>query len=72
MNLAQKMKEHTDFKEKYADNADVQNRDIAFSKIFDEVMGKQRKNELDLYRLISKDESFRVAMLDTIKRMLRA
>ena len=72
VNLAQKMKEHTDFKEKYADNADVQNRDIAFSKIFDEVMGKQRKNELDLYRLISKDESFRVAMLDTIKRMLRA
>lgn len=72
VNLAQKMKEHTDFKEKYADNADVQNRDIAFSKIFDEVMGKQRKNELDLYRLISKDESFRVAMLDTIKRMLMA
>ena len=72
VNLAQKMKEHSDFKEKYADNADVQNRDIAFSKIFDEVMGKQRKNELDLYRLISKDESFRVAMLDTIKRMLMA
>lgn len=71
VNLAQKMKEHTDFKEKYADNADTQNRDIAFSKIFDEVMGKQRKNELDLYRLISQDEVFKHAMQDTIKRMLR-
>lgn len=70
--LAQKMKEHTDFKEKYEDNTDVQNRDIAFSKIFEEVMDKQRKNELDLYRLVSKDESFRVAMLDTLKRMLKA
>ncbi|OYU56720.1 MAG: DEAD/DEAH box helicase [Chitinophagaceae bacterium BSSC1] len=72
VNLAQKMKEHSDFKEKYADNADLQNREIAFGKIFDEVMGKQRKNELDLYRLVSKDEGFKIAMLDTIKRMLRA
>ncbi len=72
VNLAQKMKEHSDFKEKYADNLDIQNRDIAFNKIFDDVMGKQRKNELDLYRLISKDEVFKQAMQDTIKRMLRA
>ena len=71
VNLAQKMKEHSDFKEKYADNSYVQNREIAFSKIFDEVMGKQRKNELDLYRLISQDEGFKTAMQDTIKRMLR-
>jgi type I restriction enzyme, R subunit len=71
VNLAQKMKEHTDFKEKYADNADNQNREIAFSKIFDDVMGKQRKNELDLYRLIAQDEGFKIAMQDTIKRMLR-
>ncbi|HBD94558.1 MAG: DEAD/DEAH box helicase [Spirochaetes bacterium GWF1_31_7] len=72
VNLAQKMKEHTDFKEKYADNADPQNREIAFSKIFDDVMGKQRKNELDLYRLISQDEGFKTAMQDTIKRLLLA
>jgi type I restriction enzyme R subunit len=71
VNLAQKMKEHSDFKEKYADNSDLQNREIAFSKIFDEVMGKQRKNELDLYRLVSQDEGFKTAMQDTIKRMLR-
>lgn len=72
VNLAQKMKEHSDFKEKYANNADVQNREIAFIKIFDDVMGKQRKNELDLYRLVSQDEGFKQAMQDTIKRMLRA
>ena len=72
VNLAQKMKEHSDFKEKYADNLDSQNREFAFNKIFDEVMGKQRKSELDLYRLISKDEGFKQAMQDTIKRMLRA
>jgi type I restriction enzyme R subunit len=70
VNLAQGVRSHPDFKEKYADNPDNQNRDIAFDKIFDDVMSKHRKNELDLYRLISKDDAFRKAMLDTIKRML--
>jgi type I restriction enzyme, R subunit len=58
------------FKQKYAENPDVQNREIAFRKIFDDVMAKQRKTELDLYRLISKDDAFRIALQDTLKRML--
>ena len=48
LSLAKKMREHPDFKVKYEDNTDTQNREIAFNKIFEEVMGKQRKNELDL------------------------
>lgn len=70
VNLAQKMKQHPDFKEKYEENMDKQNRDIAFKRIFEDVMAQQRKNELDLYRLVSKDESFKAAMQDTLRRML--
>lgn len=70
VNIAQSMRTHPDFKEKYADNPDTQNRDYAFMRIFEEVMAKQRKSELDLYRLISKDEAFKQAMQDTLKRML--
>jgi type I restriction enzyme R subunit len=70
VNLAQRIQTHPDFINKYAENADSQNREIAFKKIFDEVMAKQRKNELDLYRLISTDEAFKVAMQDTLKRVL--
>jgi type I restriction enzyme R subunit len=66
------MQAHPDFKDKYADNPDQQNRDYAFMRIFDEVMAKQRKTELDLYRLISKDDAFKQAMQDTLKRILRA
>jgi type I restriction enzyme R subunit len=40
VNIAQSMRIHPDFKEKYSENPDVQNREIAFRKIFDEVMGK--------------------------------
>lgn len=72
VNLAQSMRAHPDFKEKYAENMDSQNRDIAFKKIFEEVMSKQRKTELDLYRLMWQDEAFKQAMQDTIKRMLAA
>lgn len=70
INLAQSIRQHPDYKIKYEDNSDTQNREIAFKKIFDDVMAKQRKTELDLYRLISKDDAFKVAMQDTLKRML--
>ena len=70
VNLAQRIRTHPDFIDKYAENTDTQNREIAFKKIFDEVMAKQRKNELDLYRLISTDEAFKIAMQDTLKRVL--
>lgn len=66
------MRSHPDFKEKYSDNPDQQNREIAFRKIFDEVMAKQRKDELELYKMISKDEAFKQALQETIKRMLAA
>jgi type I restriction enzyme R subunit len=72
VNLAQSMRKHPDYKEKYEANTDEQNREIAFRKIFDDVMATQRKNELDLYRLISKDDAFKTAMQETLKRLLKA
>lgn len=72
VNLAQSIRAHPDFKKKYEENADVQNREIAFKKIFEDVMSKQRKNELDLYRLMTNDEAFKLAIQDTVKRMLAA
>lgn len=72
LHLAQSMRIHPDFKEKYSENADTQNREIAFKKIFDEVMAKQRKNELELYRLVAKDDAFKLAMQETLKRILMA
>lgn len=72
VNIAKNMRAHPDFKKKYEQNPDVQNRDIAFRKIFEDVMNQQRKNELDLYRLMAKDDAFKQAMQDTIKRILAA
>lgn len=32
-------------------------------------MSKQRKQELDVYRLYAKDDAFKTAFFDTMKRM---
>jgi type I restriction enzyme, R subunit len=72
VNLAKNMRSHPDYKDKYSENTDYQNKEIAFKKIFDDVMAQQRKNELDLYKKVTHDESFRIAMQDTLKRILSA
>ena len=70
INMAQKMKEHPDFQSKFVDNQDTHTRDLAYVKIFDEVMNQQRRSELELYKMISQDDAFKSAMQDTVKRIL--
>lgn len=68
--LAKKMQAHPDFEVKFRENPDTQNRNYAFVKIFEEVMAQQRREELDLYRMVTKDAAFKTSMLDTLKRVL--
>jgi type I restriction enzyme, R subunit len=67
--ISKHIKAHPDYQAKVADNMDTQNRDLAFKKILDEVMNQQRKQELELYKLYAKDESFYKALYDTMKRI---
>ncbi|MBZ9730390.1 DEAD/DEAH box helicase family protein [Salegentibacter sp. JZCK2] len=68
--LSKHIQEHQDFQSKVANNADKQNSDLALKRIIEDVMRKQRKNELDLYRLYAKDDAFYQAFFDTMKRMV--
>ncbi|MCB4746656.1 MAG: type I restriction endonuclease subunit R [Sulfurovum sp.] len=72
VNLAKKIQDHPDYKSKYLENKDNQNRDLAYTKIFSEVMQQQRRNELELYKKVAQDDAFKQAMQDTIKRLLIA
>ncbi len=69
VNLTKSIKRHPDYKTKVAENKDVLNRDLAFKKILNDVMSKQRRQELELYKLYAKDEAFQQAFLNTMKRM---
>jgi len=70
ISLTKSIQAHPDFETKYLNNLDEQNKSIAFEKIMDDVMSKQRKQELDLYRLYAKDDAFKIALFDTMKRMI--
>lgn len=60
---------HPDFETKVVNNSDNQNSDLALKKIIDEVMSSKRKQELEVYKLYAKDETFYRAFFDTMKRM---
>jgi len=62
---------HPDFTTKVMANPDAQNSDIALRKIIQDVMSRQRRNELELYKLHTQDSAFQQAFFDTLKRMIQ-
>jgi len=70
ISIAKQVKENPKFKSHFLDNEDTQNRNLALIEMINEAISKQRRSELDMYKLYSKDESFKHAIQDTIKRML--
>lgn len=67
--LTKSIQQHPDFEMKVAQNSDEQNRDLALWKILNEEIAKDRKKGLDFYRLYAKDDAFKMAFFDTMKRM---
>jgi len=70
INFADSICAHPDFEEKYRDNHDAHNRELAFEKIFEEVMLKNRRNEMALYKLLAGDAAFKAAMQQSLKQMV--
>ncbi len=70
INIADSIKAHPDYEAKYQNNPDPHNRDLAFEKIFSEVMLKRRKDELELYKLIAKDPAFKSSMQQSLQRLM--
>ena len=70
VNIAKHIKAHPDYQSKVADNDDSLGRELAYNKIFDDIMNKQRRTELDLYKQIAQDSGFKQALQDTVKRII--
>ena len=71
LKTARKVTEHIDFESKYVNNLDSHTRHLAYVSIFDEVMNEQRQSELELYKMISQDDTFKAAYRDTVQRFLK-
>ena len=70
ISIARFVREHVNFQTHYVENPDVQNRDLALMRMISEAISKQRKNELEMYKLYSQDDAFKSALQDSIRRMV--
>tara|TARA_R110000868_G_scaffold138329_1_gene352284 strand:- start:1060 stop:4161 length:3102 start_codon:yes stop_codon:yes gene_type:complete len=69
--LANSIKSHPDFNKKYKNNTDIQNRDIAFAKIFEDIIMKNRRDEMELYKLLASDSSSKTALQESLKEYIK-
>lgn len=70
VSLSKRIQAHPDFLVKYAENKDLQNRELALKKMIDDILIQQRRQELEFYKLNAQDEGFRQALFDTMKRLV--
>ena len=64
------MKKHNDFKSKYQENDDEHTKGLAFEKMVAEIMNKDRRTELELYKLFAGDQAFKASLLESLKKAL--
>ncbi|MEA5461616.1 DEAD/DEAH box helicase family protein [Arcicella sp. LKC2W] len=70
VSIARFVREHPNFKTHYVNNHDVQNRDLALMRMISDAISQQRKSELELYKLYVNDGAFKMALEDSIRRMV--
>ncbi|HBS26438.1 MAG TPA: DEAD/DEAH box helicase [Gammaproteobacteria bacterium] len=70
LSLVENVAVHPDFKNKYRDNPDPHNSGLAFEKMFQDVMLKLRKDELEFYKLYATDNAFKTALTRDIERIV--
>ena len=70
IHILNKVKTHDDYESQYEKNHDKYTRKIALEKIIKEVMNKERKKELELYKLFVNDEAFKVGLIENLEKVL--
>lgn len=70
INIAESVRTHPDFEDKYQNNADPHNRGLAFEKIIKDVMLQRRRDEMELYKLFANDPAFKASWMQSIEQMI--
>ena len=70
LNMAESIRAHPDFHDKYKDNPDPHNQHLAFEKLFKDIMLKRRKDDLEFYKLFAGDEAFKISLMQSMQRMV--
>ena len=72
LSMREAMKNHPDFQAKYVDNADPHNKELAFEKMFKEIMLQKRKDDLDFYKLWAADQAFKTSLMNSMRVLVEA
>ncbi|MDX9987992.1 type I restriction endonuclease subunit R [Thiothrix unzii] len=70
LSMAESIKSHPDFHDKYQNEHDPHNQHLAFEKLFKEVMLQRRKDDLEFYKLFSGDVAFKTSLMQSMQRMV--
>lgn len=70
LSMAESIKSHPDFHDKYQNEHDPHNQHLAFEKLFKEVMLQRRKDDLEFYKLFSGDAAFKTSLMQSMQRMV--
>lgn len=68
--LAKRITDHADFEHKYLNTNDEQHKALEFTKIVKEIVIEDRRKEIDFYKKFVQDESFQLAFLNSLRRMV--
>jgi type I restriction enzyme R subunit len=69
ISLSHTIRDHVDFEPKVANNPDQMTSELAFKKIVDEVMARQRRQDIELYKLFAKDDAFASSFVGALRRV---
>ncbi|MEQ1560029.1 MAG: type I restriction endonuclease subunit R [Methyloglobulus sp.] len=70
LSMAESIKTHPDFQNKYKNNPDPHNQHLAFEKLFKDIMLQRRKDDLEFYKLFAGDAAFKASLMHSMQRMV--
>lgn len=70
LSMAESIKAHPDYDDKYKNNPDPYNQHLAFEKLFKEIMLQRRKDDLEFYKLFAGDDAFKSSLMQSMQRMV--
>ena len=70
INILQHVKDNSDYEAQVVNNPDEQNRRLALESLISEAINKERRRELELYKLYAGDDDFKKALNESLIRIL--
>ncbi len=70
LSMADAIKSHPDYQDKYKNNPDPHNQSLAFEKLIKEIMLQRRKDDLEFYKLFAGDEAFKSSLMQSMQRIV--